>query len=73
MLKLVHGVLWGRMRTAETWPDMTFREGLILVPMAFLVLWLGLYPIPYLEPLREPVRLILEGTQPLAAMQGGLP
>jgi NADH-quinone oxidoreductase subunit M len=72
MLKLVHSVLWGETMAKEPWPDLTFREGLILVPMAVLVLWLGLYPIPFLEPLREPVRVILEGV-PLAAMKGGMP
>lgn len=60
-LRLVKGVLWGRPRGAEPWQDLTALEAAALVPLALLVLWLGLYPATFLEPVREPVRLLLEG------------
>jgi NADH-quinone oxidoreductase subunit M len=65
-LRLVQETLWGPAKGAEPWLDLTAREGLILIPLAILVVWLGLYPAPFLEPLHEPVRLLL-------ATQGGLP
>ena len=72
MLRLVREALWGQPLGAEPWVDLTFREGLILAPLAILVLWLGLYPAPFLAPLQEPVRLLLEGGS-LLITQGGLP
>jgi len=66
MLRLVLEVVWGPPRGMEPWPDLTLREGLVLIPLAVLVLWLGLYPATFLEPLRDPVRLLL-------APAGGLP
>jgi NADH-quinone oxidoreductase subunit M len=73
MLRLVHGTLWGPEMSAEPWPDMTRREGLVLVPLALLVLWLGLYPATFLEPLREPVQLVLEHRLPTVPVPGGMP
>ncbi len=70
-LRLVQGVLWGPAKGDEPWADLSPREALVLVPLALMVLWLGLYPAPFLEPLREPVRQLLEGVQ-LASLQGGL-
>ncbi len=66
MLRLVQSVLWGAPRDETPWHDLTPNEALVLVPMALLVLWLGLYPAPFLEPLHEPVKALL-------ATQGGLP
>jgi NADH-quinone oxidoreductase subunit M len=72
MLRLVREVLWGQPLGEDPWPDMTLREGLVLVPMAILVVWLGLYPEPFLAPLADPVRVLLESA-PLLTMNGGLP
>ena len=72
MLRLVREVLWGQPLGNDPWPDMTLREGLVLVPLAILVLWLGLYPAPFLAPIADPVRVLLESA-PLLTMNGGLP
>jgi len=64
VLRLVQGTLWGEAMGAEPWDDLTAREALILVPLALLVLWLGLYPAPFLAPLHEPVRLLIQGGMP---------
>lgn len=60
-LRLVKGVLWGAPKGTEPWGDLNALETVTLVPLALMVLWLGLYPAPFLEPLREPVRLLIEG------------
>ena len=72
VLRLVQGVLWGPPSGSEPCPDMSLSEGLVLVPMAIMVLWLGLYPEPFLARLHEPVHLLLAGT-PFALLKGGLP
>jgi len=72
MLRLVLGVVWGRPLGEEPWRDLTAREALVLVPLALMVLWLGLYPAPFLAPIAEPVRRLL-AEAPLLALKGGLP
>ncbi|WP_304412865.1 NuoM family protein [Desulfuromonas sp. TF] len=75
MLRAVQGVIWGPpgpMKHAECWVDLEPREMLVLVPLALLVLWLGLYPEPFLAPIREPVQRLLGGTS-LLALKGGMP
>ncbi len=44
MLRPTQRMTWGEPSTAKTWRDMTVREWVPLVPMAFLVLYLGLAP-----------------------------
>ncbi len=71
-LRLVQGVLWGQAKGADPWPDLTLREALVLVPLALLVLWLGLHPAPFLKPLEGPVKELL-GVIQVAGLKGGLP
>ena len=64
MLRLVQGVIWGPARSERTLPDLTLREWLMLLPMALLVVWLGLYPAPFLAPLHGTVAILLAGGLP---------
>ncbi|MDT8440622.1 MAG: NADH-quinone oxidoreductase subunit M [Desulfuromonadales bacterium] len=65
MLRLVQGVLWGEPGPATAGAaaiaDLDAREWLILVPLALITLWLGLYPAPLLRPLEQPVLALLGG------------
>ncbi len=72
MLRLVQGVLWGPTKGDEPWTDLSGREALVLIPLAILVLWLGLHPSTFLEPVREPVQLLLQGSM-FPSMPGGMP
>jgi NADH-quinone oxidoreductase subunit M len=72
MLHLVQKTIWGPCQTAQSWPDLGLREWLLLIPLAVLVLWLGFYPETFLEPLRGPAQLLLNGAAPLS-LSGGLP
>jgi len=72
MLRLVQGVLWGTPKGQEPWADLSLREALVLIPLAILVLWLGLHPATFLEPVREPVQGLLNGTM-FSGLIGGLP
>lgn len=64
MLRLIQGVLWGPVKTERVMPDLTAREWLMLLPMAILVVWLGLYPEPFLAPLHGTVATLLAGGLP---------
>ncbi|KIH76183.1 NADH dehydrogenase [Geoalkalibacter ferrihydriticus DSM 17813] len=72
MLRLVQGVLWGPAQGKEFWPDLDLREAVVLTALALCVLWLGLYPAPFLLPLQAPVAELLGQLTPLAA-SGGAP
>lgn len=65
MLRLVQEVIWGPCCEPFDKSDLWPREWLILIPLAILVIWLGCYPQPLLDPLQEPVRMLLQ--------QGGRP
>ena len=64
MLRLIQGVIWGPARSERVLPDLTLREWLMLLPMALLVVWLGLYPAPFLAPLHGTVATLLAGGLP---------
>ena len=66
VLRLLQGVIWGPVRDEQRWSDLTWNEALLLIPLVLLVLWLGLYPETFLEPLRAPARQLL-------SLSGGLP
>ena len=58
------GVVWGPATSERHLPGLTVREGLMLLPMAILVVWLGLYPAPFLAPLHGAVATLLAGGPP---------
>jgi NADH-quinone oxidoreductase subunit M len=60
MLRLIQRVLWGEPTQAEV-ADLSPREWLILIPLAILTVWLGIYPATFLKPLETPVLLALGG------------
>ena len=57
MLWLYARVAFGEIRSAEVgaMPDISRREAAVLAPMAAVVLWMGLSPGVFMEPLRAPV------------------
>ena len=72
MLRVVQGVLWGPLgqicKIGDKdclHEDLDRREWLLMIPLGLLVIWLGLYPAPVLEPMRGPISLLLQA--------GGLP
>ncbi|MDX2480468.1 MAG: NADH-quinone oxidoreductase subunit M [Desulfuromusa sp.] len=65
MLRMVQETIWGPCCEPFDKQDLISREWLILIPLAVLVVWLGCYPQPILDPLREPISLLLrQGGQP---------
>jgi len=51
--------------------DLNGRELVTLIPLAAMVLWIGLYPSPFLNMLHEPAAKIVAQVAPYMADQGG--
>jgi NADH-quinone oxidoreductase subunit M len=57
MLWLFARVMYGAQKNADAaaMPDLNSREWAVMLPLALVVLWMGIYPRPFLEPLKAPV------------------
>jgi NADH-quinone oxidoreductase subunit M len=62
MLYLFWRVAYGTSRNpdAAAMPDLNRKEALALVPIAAVVLWMGVYPESFLAPMRRDVGLLLQ-------------
>ena len=65
MLYLYWRIAYGSARTAEAsgMKDLSVREWGLLAPIAAAVLWMGVYPEPFLAPMRADVGRLLERTE----------
>lgn len=61
-VRLLQEVLFQNESRPLTLPDLTLREGSVLLAMALIDLYLGLHPKPLLDLLRLPVALLTGGT-----------
>ena len=61
MLWLFARVMFGPQKNADAaaMPDLTAREWAIFVPLAAVTLWMGIYPAPFLAPLKAPVASLM--------------
>jgi NADH-quinone oxidoreductase subunit M len=57
MLWLFARVMYGTQKNADAaaMPDLNRREWAVMLPLALVALWMGIYPKPFLEPLKAPV------------------
>ncbi|MEO7564911.1 MAG: NADH-quinone oxidoreductase subunit M [Sphingomicrobium sp.] len=62
MLWLYWRICFGAARTAEAsaMPDLSIREWSLLAPIAAVVLWMGVYPEPFIKPFRADVGRLVE-------------
>lgn len=60
LLWMYQRVMLGEMRSEQTWIDLDRREALVLGLLAIAVLWLGLYPAPFLDILQTPLNTVIE-------------
>ena len=49
--RVVYGIAPGDL--ARPWPDLNVREVFTLVPVVVMVVWIGLYPSPFLRPMAK--------------------
>lgn len=64
-LWLYKRVMFGEITNDEvkTMPDVSAREMLIFIPLLVVVLWIGLYPKPYLHAMEASVKQLIEQTE----------
>ncbi|WP_265563150.1 NADH-quinone oxidoreductase subunit M [Sphingomicrobium arenosum] len=66
MLWLYWRMCYGTQRNADAaaMPDLVTREWLLLVPIAAVVMWMGIYPESFMAPMRDDVGYLLERIEP---------
>jgi NADH-quinone oxidoreductase subunit M len=78
MLWMVQQVLFGPVRheANRTLRDLTLAERCVLAPILLLVVWIGVYPAPFLHPSEASVKALLarveQGAAALAPAAGGV-
>jgi NADH-quinone oxidoreductase subunit M len=60
LLWMYQRAMLGEANSSHTWTDLNYRETTILGILAIIVLWLGIYPAPFLDYLQAPVSVIIE-------------
>jgi NADH-quinone oxidoreductase subunit M len=62
MLPMVQRVFFNKLESEENRkvPDLSTRELVILTPMVALMIWIGAYPMPFLERIEPSVQVVLE-------------
>lgn len=62
MLYLVRRLIFGELdkEDVKAMPDLTLREKLVFAPLIAVVLWMGIYPNSFLEPMHASVNALLE-------------
>lgn len=62
MLYLVRRLIFGELDKEDVMamPDLSLREKLIFAPLVVVVLWMGIYPNSFLEPMHVSVHALLE-------------
>lgn len=62
MLYLVRRLIFGELDKddVKAMPDLSLREKLIFAPLVLVVLWMGIYPNSFLEPMHASVQALLE-------------
>jgi NADH-quinone oxidoreductase subunit M len=63
-LRLVRTVFYGPNANRWQFPDLYIREWLIVAPMLACLLWIGLYPQPFLNTFRPVVDAVQQPTTP---------
>ncbi len=64
MLRMVRGVLWGPRGKMAYCADLNLREATILIPMILFVLWIGLFPQTFLDPMHNHIQQMIDVSAP---------
>lgn len=67
LLWMYQRAMLGEVKNDQAWSDLDHREMLILGLLAIFVLWLGLYPAPFLDYLQTPAAVIIESNTAVIA------
>jgi NADH-quinone oxidoreductase subunit M len=62
MLRLLKQITWGR-EDKRAIKDMNVREFIYLIPLVFLVLWMGIFPRPFIDTMQTTLAQLLAQVQ----------
>src|SRR5690606_20254177 len=66
-LRIMQKIFFESYQLEVSFPDLNAREMLITIPMVAMILWLGLYPQPFLETARPSIQEQLQAyTKPVS-------
>jgi NADH-quinone oxidoreductase subunit M len=57
----------------KTLPDLSIREWVYMTPLLLLSLWIGVYPKPFLEYIKQPVNAVVRQVDPAYQIPGMAP
>ncbi|CCG41352.1 NADH-quinone oxidoreductase subunit M [Magnetospirillum molischianum] len=74
MLYLYRRVFFGRLvhEDLKMLPDLSAREILVFLPLAVLVIWMGVHPATFLDPMHASVAKLIDNFELAKAAQAGL-
>jgi NADH-quinone oxidoreductase subunit M len=74
MLYLYRRVFFGRLvhEDLKMLPDLSAREILVFLPLAVLVVWMGVHPATFLDPMHASVAKLIDNFELAKAAQAGL-
>jgi NADH-quinone oxidoreductase subunit M len=61
-LRIMQKIFYGTTTRADGLSDLSLREKLILLPMVAAIVWLGVFPQPFLDTSKHPVNDVLDNT-----------
>jgi NADH-quinone oxidoreductase subunit M len=72
-LRIVQKVFYGKEENIHALKDLSLREKLILVPLAIVIIWLGLFPQPVLDTVKQSLKTLKSTQEPTIGLQNQLP
>ena len=75
MLWMFQRVMFGKLDNPknQTLNDLSLREILVLVPIVVFIVWIGVYPKPFLSRMEKSVSQVLQQSRPTAAVKAAAP
>lgn len=72
-LRIVQKVFYGKEENIHALKDLSLREKLILVPLTIVIIWLGLFPQPVLDTVKQSAKTLKSTQKPTIGLQNQLP
>ena len=75
MLWMFQRVMFGKLDNPknQTLSDLSLREIVVLVPIVVFIIWIGVYPKPFLSRMEKSVSQVLQQSRSTAAVEAGAP
>jgi NADH-quinone oxidoreductase subunit M len=75
MLWMFQRVMFGKLDNPknQTLTDLSLREIVVLVPIVVFIIWIGVYPKPFLNRMEKSVSQVLQQSRSTAAVEAAAP